>query len=228
MTITAINIGNIRKELTNSLRSGDIITTAIRGVTTASDTFTATAGQNNFTFTHTYCHNIRSVSVQAVDKFYMADYTFNGTTLILNTGANLADSVIVSYDYGATAGDKIYPDFPRDDLSLTSFPRIGMGITSIRTEPLGLGGKAFINDILLTVDCVVPTNKDSSVSSGFGGTDDLSTLLEAVKSRIINQAKSFYSFKWIQPSGASPIIPSTNGKIIKQGIDFIIKFVVEN
>ena len=39
---------------------------------------------------------------------------------------------------------------------------------------------------------------------------------------------AFYSFQYIYPRSNTPITKSTNNKIIQQGLDCIIKFVVEN
>jgi len=40
-------------------------------------------------------------------------------------------------------------------------------------------------------------------------------------------AKSFYSFKYITPTGVNPITVGTNQKIIQASQDFNIKFLVE-
>jgi len=231
--MTTLDINNIRNEISNCIRNGDVLgatSTTIRGVTTQTDSFTATAGQTAFQLTKTSVHNVRSVTVNAVSKYYVKDYTFVAATgiLTLNTGAGIGETVAVSYDYRATEGDKIYPDMPRDDLSLTSYPRVGIEITSEVTTPLGLGGTSHISDFMITIFCWMPVNKDTSIAGGLGGTADLSTVMKNIRAQIRAQAKNFSSnIPYIYPSGLSPITKSINNKIIQQGEDFIIKFIVE-
>jgi hypothetical protein len=224
---TSINLKDFRYELCHALRNADIFTVGVRGVTTKTDTFTATAGQTNFTLTQTTVKNVRALTVQTVAKTYLKDYTINFTTGIVTllTGATVSDAVVIQYDYGT--GDKIYPDMPRVDLSLSSFPRVGISVVNVNTKPLGLGGTSFISDVLVSVIAWVPVNKDTAVASGYGGTDDLSTLLHNIREYLQTNPKSFYNFKWIEPRTTSPIISGTNDKIIQQSQDFAIRFLVE-
>ena len=224
-----IDIGNIREEIVILLRNSDIFSVAVRGATTRTDNFTATASQTAFQLTQTPVRNVRSVSVQSVSKKLFTDYTVNYATgvLTLNTGATLSDAVAIQYDYGATSGEKIYPDYPRGDLTLTSFPRIGMEITSARTETFGLSGVNHISDILITIFAFVPVNKDSNVSGGLGGTMDLSDLISTIRNTIRTNAKLFSQFQYIYPTSVSPLMRGTNDKIIHQSADFIAKFLVE-
>jgi hypothetical protein len=225
--MSTISLENIREEICHTLRNNDIFTTTIRGVTTTTDSFTATAGQTNFTLTHTNVKNVRSLTVNSVAKYFINDYTINFSTgvVTLLVGANLNDPVVIQYDYGSP--DKIYPDMPRDDLSLTSFPRIGISLVSITTEPFGLGGMNHLSDILISIYLWMPVNKDSNIAGGLGGANDINTYMGTIRSVIRAQAKSFYSFKYITPTGSSPIIVGTNQKIIQLSSDFTIKFVTE-
>jgi hypothetical protein len=227
--MTTINLTNVRNELTYFLRNSDILTTAIRGATTATDTFVATAGQIVFNLTHTGIRNIRSLTVQAVSKAWIRDYTFNAITgvVTLNVGATLGDSVIINYDYG-TSGEKIYPDRPRDDITLTSFPRIGIDIPTTTTTEFGLGGATHITDpLLVTIFIWVPVNKDSAVAGGIGGTTDLNDLISTIRDKIRIAAKNFITFPWITPASTTGIIAGQNNKIIQMSQDFKVRFVTE-
>lgn len=224
--VTSTPIQSIKREIVNELRNADIFTTTQRGVTTTSQTFTATASQTVFTLTYEP-RNIRALTVASVSKYYFLDYSFDSVakTVTLYTGATLSDAVVITYDYGTTGagGDKIYPDYPREDLSLKSFPRIAVEFTNQNTMPLGLGGTTWINDIVITVFCWVPAEKISSV----GGTDYLSTKVTAIRQALQTRAKSFQLFKWITPGAISPIIKGQYDKVIQQSQDFTIRFVVE-
>jgi hypothetical protein len=209
------------------LRNSDIFTTTIRGVTTKTDNFTATAGQTQFTLTQTAVKNIRSLTVNSVPKYFINNYIINWTTgvVTLSVGANLNDPVAIQYDYGS--GDKIYPDYPRSDLTLTSFPRIGMEIISSTTSPLGLGGTTHISDLVVQIFLWMPINKDVNIAGGLGGTKDLNDYMSDIRSIIRTNAKNLYSFRYITPIGTSPVIIGTNQKIIQISQDFSIKFLVE-
>ena len=225
--MTTNKINDVKMELVNHLRNANILTQSIRGTTTQTDTFVATAGQTNFTLTKSPARNIRSVSVQSISKSYLKDYSVVWKTGIvtLNVGASVGDSVVFVYDYGSP--DKIFPDFPRDDLTLTSFPRVAIEWTNMDTQPLGLGGMTHISDILITIYAWVPVNSDPSVAGGYGGVNDLGTLLFNIRDTIRANAKSFNSFRYITPKGVSPIIRDQNNKIIQQSQDFNVRFVVE-
>lgn len=225
--MTAMDIQTIREELCMALRNGDIISTTIRGVTTKTDTFTATASQTNFTLTQIAVKNVRAVTVQSVSKYYLFDYTINFSTgvVTLLTGATLNDTVTIQYDYSSSA-DKIYPDFPRHDLKLSSFPRVGIELLNINTKPLGLGGTNYISDVAVSIIAWIPANKDPAFNS-YGGTENLSDLMKNIRQTIMTNAKSFYSFKYIHPSSSSPIAQGQNDKLIQQSMDFMIKFILE-
>jgi hypothetical protein len=225
--MTTLEFQNIREEICDKLRTGNIFSTTIREVTTTTDNFTATAGQTVFTLTNSGVKNIRSLTVAAASKYLFKDYAVNWKTGIvtLSTGATLSDAVAIQYDYGTS--DKIFPDMPRGDLSLSSFPRIGISLVNARTEPFGLGGMQHISDVLITVYIWMPINKVSTIAGGIGGTDDLNNYLSDVRSNIRTNAKLFQSFQYITPVGSTPIIVGQNQKIIQASQDFMIKFLVE-
>lgn len=225
--MTTLNIQTLKNEIVHSLRNGDILSTTVRGVTTRTDNFTATAGQTQFTLTQTPVKNIRSLTVAAVAKYYLRDYTVAWSTGIvtLSTGATVGDAVAIQYDYGT--GDKIYPDLPRDDLYLTSYPRVGLELTSITTTPLGLGGMVHMSDLLITIFAWMPANIDSAIASGTGGQTALSTLMYNIRNVIRTNAKTYYTFTFITPAGTGPLLKGEEDKLLMQSQDFQIRFVVE-
>ena len=227
--MSTFDIFDIRNEIVEDLRNANILSTSIRGVTTATQNFTATASQTVFTLTNSGVKNIRSITDNGGTSLkFIADYTYVGSTgvVTLKVGIAVGHTVAINYDY-SSSGDKIYPDRPRNVITLTSYPRIWVEEISSTTEPLGLGGDNHISDILISIGVRVPANKDSSVSGGKGGTEDLNDLITAIRTRIRAQAKNFATFRYIYPTGVSPILPSVSDKIIQQSTDFIIKYVVE-
>lgn len=225
MTTTVLN--NVRKELVNVLRNSDIITTAIRGVTTATDTFTATASQTAFTLSQTGIHNVRSVTVQSVTKKYITEYTFTTAGVVtLATGATVGNTVVIVYDYGSS-GDKIFPDWPRDDIKLFSFPRVSIGIISETTMPFQLGGGKHISEITFSITAWMPVKKDAAVAGGLGGNDDLYTLVYNIRDAIRTNEKLLSTISFITPTSIGPIIAGTNNAVIQVNHDFVGKFVIE-
>lgn len=224
--VTALNEDSIKREIENELRNADLFTIAQRNVTTTTQNFTATAGQTVFTLTYEP-RNIRSVTVAAVNKYYFLDYEFDAVakTLTLYSGATLSDAVDIQYDYGTTGtgGDKIYSDFPREDLSLSSYPRIGFQIISIATQPLGLGATNYMSDIVVSFKVTVPADKISTI----GGVTYLETLKRSLRTALLNRQTSFKLFKYIKPTFTSPNIPGQNNKIISKIEDYMIRFLVE-
>jgi hypothetical protein len=220
--MTTISLENIREELCQVMRSGDILTISVRGVTTATQTATGAPAQTTLTLLNLPVRNIRIFTKDAVTQRFLTDYTINYTTGVITFSALTGgEALSVTYDYGN--GDKIYPDMPRDDLTLESFPRVGIELTSSSTTPLGLGGMTHISDLMITIMAWVPANK----VSGIGGTKYLSDLMSSIRNVIRQNAKLFSTFSYITPTATSPIIRSTNNKIIQQSEDFSIKFLVE-
>ena len=223
-----LDLQEIRDELCHYLRNADILTTTIRGVTTATETFTATASQTVFTLAHVQIRNIRSLTVASVSKQYLRDYTVAWETgvVTLNTGASVGNTVAIQYDYGTK--DKIYPDYPRDDLSLTSYPRVGIELTSIRTEPLGIGGTTHMSSIIFTIYCWVSANKDTAIAGGYGGLTNLNTLMKSIRSVIRTNATSFYASSFVTPLNSTSQMRVGNDKIIQESQDVEIKFKIES
>jgi len=126
-------------EYLNFLRNSDILTTTVRGVTTTSDTkTTAATGAETFTLTNLGVKNIRSITYDGSTIYNVKDYTINlDSNQVTLLSVVPGKTVVISYDYGK--GDRIYPDYPRTDISISKFPRIGFGIYGFRSEVAGFG-----------------------------------------------------------------------------------------
>ena len=143
-----MNIQNIKKEQIQFLRNQDVFSTTIRGVTTRTDTGTFDADE-----THTLANspttvkNVRSVTRGSL-LVYGTDYTVNFLTGVISFTVAQTGSYTIIYDNGP---DKIYPDFPRDDLTISSFPRIALDILNVSMDALGIGGSQFISDVAFLI-----------------------------------------------------------------------------
>ena len=212
-----MNIQNIKQEQTDFLRNQDIFTTTQRGVTTASATGTL-SGTKVITISRKNVKNIRSITVGAVSKVlgtdWTADYT-HSTGCVITFGSNQTGDYIVSHDYGS---DKIHPDFPRDDLTINSYPRIAVDILNVPIDAFGIGGSKFISNVAFTI---VVYDDDSN---------DLDGYINAIKEAYVTNAKLFYYLNFIKPTSIGPTInsPDKRNEIMQKNIDFLGMFEVDS
>lgn len=204
-----LNLTNIKDEIVVFLRNQDILTTTQRGVTTANATGTL-SGTKVITISRTNVKNIRTITVAAVSKVLGTDWTADynhANGCVITFGANQTGDYVVSHDYGS---DKIYPDFPRDDLTIDSYPRIAVDIMTVNTDAFGIGGSQFISDIIFTV--VVYAND----------VDDINGYIQTIKDAMRGNAKLFYYVNFIKPTITGPLInsPDRSNEIMQRNTDF--------
>lgn len=209
-----ISLTEVKREWVYFLRNSDIFTISQRGVTTDTDTGTFSSDSDHL-INVSNIKNVRSIVVASVTLTYGYDYRVDvdfddsGTikTKIFFTSAQTG-AYTITYDYGT---DKIYPDFPRTDLSIGSFPRIGTDIIEIPTEAGGFGGVNRSNVLLTTI--VYDVN-----------TDNIAGYIDAIRTAVFNNRSSFfYVGKFIQLSSIGPVIqaPRDEGKdkVMQRNID---------
>jgi hypothetical protein len=211
-----LDIQKVKQEQTVFLRNQNILSITQRGVTTASATGTL-SGTNTITIARTNVKNIRSVTVATVSKYLGKDYTVDynhSTGCVITFVSNQTGDYAVSHDYGT---DSIYPDFPRDDLSIESYPRIAVDILNVSMDAFGIGGSQFISNVSFTI--VVYANNS----------DDLDGYIQAIKTAYISNPKSFYYLKFIKPMLIGPTIVSQDrrNEIMQKNIDLIGLFEVD-
>lgn len=212
-----ISIADIKQELVFFLRNSDVLTITERGVTTATATGTFSS-DTTLTISRANIKNIRSVTVGGSGLTYGTDYTvntqYNSNTQcrITFTEAQTGDYSI-PYDYGT---DKIWPDFPRDDLDISSFPRIAIEIISLDSDAFGFGNDN-ITSVLFTI--VVYSKKVTEIDA----------VLDAVRVAFIDSHKSFTYLTKITPQPTGPLIKSSNKsqQILQRNLDFISRHNVE-
>ncbi len=225
--MTTMDTEQIRDEICQFIRMSDVLSTSVRGVTRTVSTYTVGVGGEA---THTFTGNIpvkdfKSLKVDSTDYYYLRDYTINWDTGVLtwNTPLIAGQVVVYSIDWGNT--DKIFPDFPRDGITFDSFPRVGIDLTSVSTEPRGLGGTVHMSDLLVTITVWVSAEKNNVTN--FGGLVDLESTINLIRSSMRTNAKSFYTFPYIYPKGQSPLIRGKNDKVLQRSGDFFIRFRIE-
>ena len=196
--MATLDITNIKDEILVWLRNSDIFSIGTRGVTTVTEEFNGDNVEVNFTLAQAGAKNVRTVTVGGVAVAFGSGYTVAyGTSTVVTFAtapAGGTDNVDITYDYGTT-GDNIYPDFPRDDITISSFPRIGFDIMFITTEDAGFGNNS-VSDI--DIDIITYDDKIS----------DVEDYIDAIRSQLITDRDGFYYLKRMIPVGTGPVIKS--------------------
>lgn len=211
----------LQEELIVFLRNQNILSVSERGVTTASQSFTADGSTSTFDLTNSSSiKNVRSVTVNGSTQVQYLNYTANyqaspvgRLTFAINPVLNA--TVAVSYDYGS---DRIYPDIPRVDLDASSYPRVSCVLTASRPEEFVIGGNTSLDSHLVSVTVYDKTNS---------GTMNKAT---STWNSINSNRKNFQFFNYIRPSNVGPLIkdPNRADKIVQITNDFTIPNQVEN
>jgi|GEM_PF-1455034 len=208
-------------ELLHWVRNSDVLTTTERSVTTASDTGTFDDDSDHL-ISVSNIKNIRSITVSGslltfgTDYDYDVDYSDSGTikTKITFTSAQTG-AYSISYDYGS---DKIFNDYPRDDLKINSYPRIVVDILSEVNDAYGIGGETFIENTMFTIIVYAQSQ------------DYIRDHIETIKQNLKEDAKNFYNFIFVKPTDRGPIIKSDgrNQTILHGNIDAMGMFNITN
>ena len=215
-----LNFNAARQELTVFLRNSDIFTITERGVTTATATGTF-AGETSLLIDVANGKNIRSITVAAsplaLGTDYTVDLTFDdsGTTKIkISFVSAQTGDYSIPYDFGT---DKIWPDFPRDDLSINSYPRVAVDIQDVGSDAFGIGGSDYISDIAISVVVYAQS------------TEKIDSLISTIREKIMTANSDFFYLRFIKPTGTGPLIqdPDKRQEIMSRNVDFTSAFNVE-
>ena len=213
-----MDIPKIKQEQVVFLRNNDVFSVAERGVTTATKEGTL-SGTDTITISAIAVKNIRSITVGGTPKYVGTDYTVvypkkGVVDCVITFGSNQTGDYVVTYDYGS---DKIHPDFPRNDLTINSYPRIAVDVINASIEPLGIGGDSFISNVAMTI--VIFSNNS----------DDLDSYVQAIKTLYVSNAKNFYYLNFVKPTLVGPTInsPDKKDEIMQKNIDIQGMFSVD-
>ena len=218
----AIDIYEVKKELTNYLRNQDLISLSARGVTTTTEQFSGNGTTTDFDLSNTNLKNVRDVQISSVSQSYGTDYTidFQGSnpgrisfTTAPPTGTNNID---IEYDYGNS--DRVFSDYPRPDLTISSYPRVGFDIMTMSTAPMGIGGSEDMTN--MTIEIVVYGINIENV-------EDIGTL---IRNSFRTDKKNFYNFKFVQPRTVGPLIvsPNRNDEVLQRNHTYEIMNIFES
>lgn len=221
--MTTIDILKIRQELVTFLRNQDLMASKtqtsveVRGVTTFTETFTLLAAQTDFFLPEAGLKNVRSVELNSVPLDYGKQYDYDIETQIVVVSATTVATDVIEVVYDAGSGDKIYPDYPRLDLDLTSYPRIGFDDISHANDEQALNAGLIQTDILFSL--IVYADKKRTVLE----------IWTRVRNAIIANKKTFFHFDFVTLAGAGPMAQSAgrNDKIVQKNQDFRVPYEFE-
>jgi len=213
-----LNTLEILDTIQDFLRSSDCISTTLRGVTTTSQQFSGDDVETEFTLTNSP-KNIRSITVGGTSLYIFKDFTINYDTKVITfnsapaTGVN---NIVVSYDYGSS-GDKIYSDYPRDDLSIDSYPRVGFDIISNTSEDWDIQHSIILNSIIISIVAYGRTKTETQ------------TVLDTIRSSIFSNRKNIGNFRLVTFNGLGPLLIAEKGEeqIFQRNLDIILPLEVE-
>lgn len=163
-------------------------------------------------------HILVDGAIQANYTDYYVDYNdklqLSNPVVYFLTPPSNGSAVEIKYNHGTSW---IYPDIPRVDLGIDSYPRVNVRFVSLRTSEGGLGSGSNITDIL------------GSIMIWSASESELMDMIKNTRTLIMQNKKDFHYFKLMVPQGTGPVLtsPGREEKIIEQTQDFLIQFRLE-
>lgn len=194
-TITEFNLYKFKQEFLNKLRYGlNSLDTQSR-ITETTTSFDGDGSTEYFTLSPTNLAYVKSITVGGTMLKFGSEWDIEwrdsnkGKVHIVTAPGIGTDNVVVVW--GNTSGNSnfIWGDFPKENLGVHTYPRIGFKLTA-RAEDGGLGGDQHVlrNDILVQIKIV---DVD---------TFDIDYIAAETADWIKKNAKNFYYFNYIKPS----------------------------
>jgi len=222
--MATINEKHIRDEIAVFLKNQDLLSVSTRGVTTVTNESLGTLDADTFSYiAKSNIRNIRNVIVGGTTLTFGVDFTVDyyylDTTRKCRIDYTVAQTGVatVSYDWGAT--EKIYPNFPRTDMTLASYPRIGLEVIDIDSEPYGFNN---VNN----------SNIDISFTVMDDSKDNITDIVTSIRTAIVNNQSGLYYLKLVKPRRTGPVVPVKDGKakdkLFSKSFDVRGYFNIEN
>lgn len=204
----------------NLIRNSDLITKAVRGVTTNTENFSLSSTVSFLELSQEWVKNIRTVVKNSVTLTYGKDYNLNlyGKDAILAKRINFTtdlvngDSVDITFDYTTTSettkngtrlvGDRVYADMPMEFVTTSKYPRIGFQIDSIPGKPRDLQHKLVQKNVVFSFGV-------------FAKSGNVDALYEALDNLLNDNRKALHYLNVLVYDGTSPkeITPNTNRSV---------------
>lgn len=194
MATVKFNLGNIKDEVLNKLRYGLNSFDSKSRIAESVKTFAGTGSQTRFLISTSGMNYIKTITVDGSIMKFATDYiihwrgTYKNYIEFTVAPAN-ASVILVTAGVKVAKGSFVFPDFPRTDLSLSNYPRVGFKVYS-SVSPAGLGGRQQV------------TNRELLIQVKIVGIDtrEIDDLVGNVEDFIASNAKNFYNLPYIEPT----------------------------
>lgn len=215
-----MSIIKIKEELLNLFRNSDVITKAVRGVTTATENFLPSSTVSFLEVSQDPVKNIRSVVKNSTTLEYGKDYNINiyGKSGSLAKRVNFTvdlvngDDVDITFDYTSTAdtklnipvGDRVYADLPQEFVTTSKYPRMGFEIDGIPGNPRDMQHQLIQKNVLFSFGVFAKGN-------------NVDAYYEALNQVIFDNRKSLYYLNVLVYKGTSPkeATPNTSNSVFQ-------------
>jgi len=221
MTVTGLtDMNEIEEELAVFIKNNDIFSITTRGVTTATATGTF-AGESSLLINRTNIKNIRSVTVAAAavafGSGYTVDYDYDDSGTIKTKITFIAaqtGAYSIPYDYGA---DKIFTDWPRDEISISSYPRLVVQTLNAMATEDSMDGLHTRTDFNFTITVLDDDKRD------------VYNYLKTLREKILENKTKFYYIPYMAVSTLNTMLPQPDrrGKIVSCALEITGRFKVE-
>lgn len=220
--MTVVNIQDVEDELVVTLRNGNVLSASERGIVNSSGGQAANGTDTTFFLgvTGSALRNIRGIWVSGTGNLkFGTDYTVNYYTgsIIFTSAPPSGTSGIWRADYDYGPNEKIYGDYPRLDLGLSSYPRVSCCFSRYSSAPLGIGATHLVSEGIVDVGAFTQTTS---------GLDDILSKARAVFA--VSGTKLHY-ISYIHPANTSMVgvEPGRHQKIVQREQSFSIVKKVE-
>jgi hypothetical protein len=210
-----------KQELIVFLRNQDVLSTTVRDVTTTTQRATPAPGYSTVTISRVNVRNVRSITVATISKSFGYDYTVEYThnagatqDCLITFNANQTGEYIITYDYGT---DRIFPDYPRPDRTLASYPVVAVETISSSTKEISLGATNGLTEVIYTAAAYAASERT------------VEGIIKLIKEAVMAHKKDLYYLRFITVAGTGPLLktPMMNDKIVQRNIDLRSPFNLE-
>jgi len=145
MATVDFDLIEIKNEILNKLRYGLNSYDSKERITESTKTFAGDGTETKFLINATTMSYVKTITIGGILQKFTTDYTITwrgadkGKVIFTSAPADEA-VILITVGNKATKGNFIYPDFPRTDLNINNYPRIGFKVYS-NVKPAGLAGK---------------------------------------------------------------------------------------
>lgn len=220
----AVDIRDIKDELVNFLRDNLNSYDTNERISVRTSTKTALATQTLFSLSNNMSY-VRSVTIDGTAKTFGTDYSilWRGNDrggIELSTPMIGGETVVIVWGEKSDEGNFVYPDFPRADLGISTYPRVGFTLRN-RPRVAGLGGG---------LDLPYAHTFTLSIKVLYTGNYTIDEMVHEIRTAIAANCKNFYNFRFISPSdiGEYSITEDASQNILAKIIEFEIPDVYEN